>query len=248
MGVFGSALFSDDLALDVRDRYLALVGEGLEGSKATDLLQAEWGDALGDSESAAVFWLALSATQSKCGRLEDRVKAQALNVIDTGADLVRWHQQPRLLARRRIVLERLRTQLAGPQRTPKRILKRYRSECDWKIGEVIAFRLRSEALALMRVIGYHTDQGGTAPVCELLDWTGRQYPSEVELQNVGIRQGRPPWNATKFILGRLRESDLPTNRVLRLSYMLAPAQVSSAGWVVLWKRIDQQLEELFGLT
>src|ERR1041384_3487650 len=103
MGVPGPALFSDDIALEVRDRYLELIGDRLESSKATDLLQ-EWEEGLDDPESAAVFWLALAATQWKCGRFEERVKAQALNVIDTGADLLRWRQHPRLLTRRRTVL------------------------------------------------------------------------------------------------------------------------------------------------
>ena len=108
MGVFGPALFSDDVSLDVRDRYLLLVGDGLEGSQATDRLMAEWETGLDDPESAAVFWLALAATQSRCGRLEERVTARALTVMDTGADLSRWHQQARLLARRKTALERLR--------------------------------------------------------------------------------------------------------------------------------------------
>lgn len=248
MGVIGPALFSDDTALDVRNRYLDFLGEGLEGSRATDLIQAEWEDALIDPETAAVFWLALAATQSNYGRLEERVKAKALHVIDTGTDLLRWQDKPSLLVRRRTVLDRLRAQLEGPQRKPRRVVKRYRAECDWAVGEVIAYRLRSGDLVLMRVIGHHVDQGGISPRCELLDWIGREFPSGAELEGVGIRRGFGPWYATTFILCRLKESDLPINRVHRLGIVLAPAQTSSGGWGFLWKKIDQKLEEMFGLA
>ena len=41
MGVFGTGLFSDDLALDIRASFRAKVADGLEGAAATDSLLSE---------------------------------------------------------------------------------------------------------------------------------------------------------------------------------------------------------------
>jgi hypothetical protein len=43
-----------------------------------------------DPDLAATFWLALAVTQWKCGRLEDRVRQEAMHVIDDGSALRPW--------------------------------------------------------------------------------------------------------------------------------------------------------------
>ena len=79
MGTWGTGIFSDDNAADLRDDYRDFIGDGLSSPEATDRLLAEWGSSLSrEPEYAATFWLALAVTQWKCGRLEDRVKARAL--------------------------------------------------------------------------------------------------------------------------------------------------------------------------
>jgi hypothetical protein len=74
MGTWGTAIFSDDIACDVRDQYRECIGEGLSGSEATEKLMADYEQSLEDSDEGPPFWLALAATQWKLGRLEDRVK------------------------------------------------------------------------------------------------------------------------------------------------------------------------------
>src|SRR5262249_9543768 len=115
MGAWGTALFSDDTACDVRDDYLDLVGDGLSGPEATKALLKEWSNSLKDPDEAPVFWLALAATQWKCGRLEADVLQEALRVIDGGIDLARWDAGSRDYKKRQAVLEKLRAQLVSPQ-------------------------------------------------------------------------------------------------------------------------------------
>jgi hypothetical protein len=81
MGVWGTAVFSDDTACDIRGEYRDLIGDGHSGSEATDLLLKEWAGET-DKHEWGVFWLALAATQWKCGRLEGRVEEKALQVIE----------------------------------------------------------------------------------------------------------------------------------------------------------------------
>ena len=97
MGTWGVAIFSDDLASDVRDDYREHLAAGRSGPEATDLILVDKVEELADSEAAPIVWLALAAAQSRVGRLEDRVRDRAMQIIDTDADLPRWREDPRAL-------------------------------------------------------------------------------------------------------------------------------------------------------
>src|SRR3990172_5234816 len=133
MGVWGTAIFSDDTACDVRDGWRDLVGDGHPGPEATDLLLGDYASELDDIDSGPVIWLALAATQWKCGRLEPRVKERALGLIDDGTDLLRWREDAKLAKKRQAVLDKLRGQLLSDPPRAKRIPKTYRSTCEWEV-------------------------------------------------------------------------------------------------------------------
>ena len=115
MGVWSTAIFSDDTGRDVRDSYIDRVGDGLTGPETTRALLREWSPSLNDPEEAPPFWLALAATQGKCGWLEPHVLQQALNVIDGGSDLERWESGSRIKEKInfRVARHPRRTQTAG---------------------------------------------------------------------------------------------------------------------------------------
>lgn len=190
MGAWGTAIFSDDLALDLQEDYKELLGDGHDGPEATQILRARWEQDLTDPDVESVFWLALAATQWKYGRLEDLVKAKALEIIDSGQDLSRWQGDPRALKMRRQVLENLRRQLESPPPPPKKVRKIYRSTCNWEVGEIIAYRLRSGRLVLLRVLGLRVDRGGIMPTCEALDWVGESLPPPKVLKRLPVRPSR----------------------------------------------------------
>ena len=249
MGAWGTALYSDDTACDVRDSYRDLIGDGLSGPQATDTLLREWRDALSDIDEASVFWLALADTQWRCGRLEQRVKQKALDIIENRSDLRRWEEDAKLLDKRVAVLLRLRTQLVSRQPPERAIAKRYRDTCDWQVGEIISYLLPSEKLLLLRVIGHHRDKGGTAPVCEILDWLGDEIPKEDTIKHLPVKEGQPPWNGqSQFMVGRLREKELPIERVERLNVRVEPSQKPGGYLVLLWRDLDKHLQELFGIV
>jgi len=69
-----------------------------------------------DPERGAICIIALAVTQSKIGRLDPGIRARALAAIDNGADLAAWERDnPKLLPKRRAVLEKARSQLLGSQ-------------------------------------------------------------------------------------------------------------------------------------
>jgi hypothetical protein len=87
MGTWGVALFSDDLAADLRGDFRELIGEGLTATQAVDKLIDEYSASLDDEDEMPVFWLAIAAVQWQLGRVEERTKQNALQVIDEGRDL-----------------------------------------------------------------------------------------------------------------------------------------------------------------
>jgi hypothetical protein len=225
--------------------YRELVGDGLSGPEATDELTRQWGDLLDDPDESPVFWLALASTQWKAGRLEPRVLANALAVMDSGSDLRRWQHDEKLLATRTKVLGELRQQLESPQPAQKRIPKRFRDSTDWEVGEVIGYRLSSGALSLMRVIGYHGGVGGS-PMFELLDWTGAQAPGKLRLRFLRVRVGAR--GDSRFVVARTRQNQLPVDRIERLGVKLKPSQAAATPFfLVLWDNLDRNLESVFGL-
>jgi hypothetical protein len=245
MGAWGTALFSDDTACDVRDSYTDLVSDGLTGPEATKTLLREWSASLNDPDESPVFWLALAATQWKCGRLESYVLQQALNVIDSGSDLAKWESSPKDLKKRKVVLEKLRLHLSSPQPHEKRIPKRFRDTNEWRVGDLVAYRMQSGRLVILRTIGHHSDKGGTAPIFELLDWSGEQIPTS--FQSFDVRKSRGARPITQFMIGRTRGKERPDDRLQYLGVNLPPAQKPAGFTVLLWRWFDRALKQQFGL-
>jgi hypothetical protein len=244
MGTWGTALFSDDTACDVRDDYIEILGDGLTGSEATERLLAQWSDSLKDQDEAPVFWLALAATQWRYGRLESRVRQEAINVIDKGTDLARWKSSPDY-RKRRAVLEKLRAKLLSPPPPEKQVRKRFRDSNEWKVGDLVAYRLLSGRRVILRVIGHHADKGGRAPICELLDWVGEEVPDR--LQSLGVHQGARKMAITQFMIARTRLKERPDDRLQHLPLNLAPAQKPGRYAVTLWRLLDDMLKLEFEL-
>jgi hypothetical protein len=248
MGAWGTAVFSDDTACDVRDGYVDLLGDGLSGPEATKKLLREWSESLKDADEAPVFWLALAATQWKYGRLEPQVLRQALNAIDGGSDLSRWDADSKDYRKRRAVLDKLRTQLTSSQPPEKPVRKRFRELNDWKTGELIAYRLLSGRFVVLRVIGHNTDKGGTSPICELLDWIGDSLPNESQLKTVGIRKTNEARPTTQYMIGATKPTERPDDRLQQLGIISNPSQPRGQFTVTLWRWLDHILREHFGIS
>jgi hypothetical protein len=248
MSAWGTAVFSDDTACDVRDTYIDLLGDGHSGHEATKKLVRQWSNSLTDPDVAPVFWLALAATQWKCGRLEQQILTHALDVIESGSDLVRWTIGSREYKKRQDTLERLRAQLKSPQPVERQIRKRFRDSNEWKIGDAVAYRLLSGRFVVLKVIGHHTDKGGTAPICEMIDWIGEELPAERTLRSLSIRQSNQAHRRTQFMIGRTKAKERPDDRIRYLRISLRPSQTPGQFTVTLWRRFDNFLAEVYEFT
>ncbi len=245
MGAWGVAVFSDDLAADVRDEFRALIGEGLSSSEAVDRLLNEYSSSVADDEEKSVFWIALASSQWKLGRLEERTKNEALRLIGSGEDLRRWGD-PKDRKKRAAVLEKLREQLVSPQPAPKRVPRTVKGANDWSVGEVVGLQLMSARWTLLRVIGHHEDKSGRYAVCELLDWVGEQFPSAEEIARMPIKREASPRGISQFgFQDPIKSKDQV--RVRRLGLNSHPGQTCGGYTFLVWPYMDKLLKDLFGL-
>jgi hypothetical protein len=242
MGAWGAAIFSDDLAADVRDDFRELIGEGLNAAQATRRLCRQYKDVIADREVSLVFWLALAATQWKLGRLEENVKKKAIKIIESGKELNHW-DDVRLRSKRAVVLEKLREQLLAPPPPPRQIRQRIKYRTEWELGEMVAFRLLSERFVVFRVIGFHEDKGSRFSVCELIDWIGKTLPEMKEIATKPIRREAAARGYSQFLLDPVKKV---AHRLVRLGFITRPAQKPDGYVVIPWQYIDRLIEEVFG--
>lgn len=249
MGTWGTAIFSDDTAADIRAEFTDHLGDGLTTPEATDRTLEGWQASITDPDLGPVIWLSLAATQWKLGRLEERVKKKALQIINEGDDLRRWEGKQR--EQRAKVLERLRSQLESKPPREKKVPQRFLNHCEWGVGELIAYSTLSGEKVLFRVIGYHEDRGGKSPICELLNWQGRELPGMLRLRFLGVKTRAYPGGevvVSQFMIGRTAEREIPEGRVERVGIRLSPSQKPGGYSVFLWRSLDRQLQEVFGVV
>lgn len=146
MGSWGPKLYQDDVAEDIRDNYKDQLKRGKTNEEVTQGLIQDNEDIISDEDEAPVFWFALADTQWNLGRLLPFVKEKALEYLDNKSNLKRWEEEAINLkefkARER-VLEELEQKLRSPMPPEKKVSQYKLYKCEWKNGDVFAYRLES---------------------------------------------------------------------------------------------------------
>lgn len=114
MGAWGTGIFDDDTACDVRTEYLELLMNGITDEDATGAMIELNSDEADDEDCRIMFWTALAAIQWEVGRLDDSVKERTLALIEEG-DSPLWLEQKDSVEERKAVLEELRNKLLSRQ-------------------------------------------------------------------------------------------------------------------------------------
>lgn len=245
MGAWGTAIFSNDISLDIRHEFRDHLGDGIPVAQVIDNLIKEYSPD-NDPDIKADFWLALAATQWRHGRLEERTKRKALDIIESGEDLLRW-DDIKTKQKRKIVLEKLKSQLQSQPPLPKKVPKRYIAANDWQIGEVVGLKLQTSGKwVLLRTIGHHTDRGGRCAICEILDWEGETIPSSSKIKSLQIRFGGYNYSTSQFMLGEPHTTK-PNTRIKLTGVISTPQQQPHRYTVVPWKFSDNFLQSTFEL-
>ncbi|HUY58616.1 MAG TPA: hypothetical protein VMV16_02800 [Solirubrobacteraceae bacterium] len=185
MGSWGTALFSDDLAADVRADWRDAIIDGEEPEDVTQRLIDRYIRGRSDSGDTLVFWLALAAAQLETGRLDADVRDRALTIIDSGGDVARWRETGESLGRQRQkVLDRLAQKLRGPQPKPKRLRRSTPLGVSFDVGDAVLLRsINATGDVIAVVVCHHPGypRGVVNPVVELVTWEQDRTPTASEL-------------------------------------------------------------------
>ena len=189
MGSWGPAIFSDDLACDVRGDYRELLEDNVPDDEACRRVIESYRHL--DPDEAHVFWLALAATQASLGRLDDRVRERALEVIDTGRGLQLWEEAGTAgVGKRKAALAKLRDQLTSPPVARKTVRRPWRYITDLEPGDVLAFTASNGSVAVLRVARVDEHRVNVASIIQWLDWDSKALPTARERRRLRVRLDR----------------------------------------------------------
>ena len=187
MGAWGTSLYANDAASDIRGDYLDGLRRGKSNEELTRELAAQYSDPR-DPEEDALFWFALADTQWNYGRLLPEVLERALHYLPLESSRERWAEEgEKKLAAWEITLEKLEKKLATPQPPEKRVSAYKFYHCEWNLGDVFAYQLLGEEsrehglhgkfIAFRKVSGTLEWPGNTIPVVKVYDWVGDDVPN-----------------------------------------------------------------------
>jgi len=147
VGVWGVGLYSGDFAMDLRGTVRAVARLPFDADQLVDILcQSEPGAASHpDDEDHSTFWLVVADQFAKRGIACERVRDQALEIIDTGRDLAmlaKLGMNPAGLKARGKMLAALRVVIAAPPRSkPRTVLKKPQAFL-MEVGDVLVYPTR----------------------------------------------------------------------------------------------------------
>lgn len=190
MGTWGTGIFADDTAAEIRDHWRESILDGLTPAEATALILERHKDAADDPGERAVVWLALAAAQYQTGRLLPDIRDKACAIIEAGADVPRFAAQAHALGRQREkALAALAAKLLGPARPPTRMVRAKPFHSPLEIGDVVRVPA-TDGLnqALLVVVGTAPADppGSTQPVLATLLWTERTLPGANEMARLPL--------------------------------------------------------------
>lgn len=145
MAFWGAKLYQDDVAQDVRDYYKDQLKRGKTNEEVTKELINNNENIILDEDEAPVFWFSLADTQWNLGRLLPLVKEKALEYLKSGTNLTIWKKEfnKNSYKIREKVLNDLEQKLNSPMPSEKNISQYKLYTCEWKIGDVFAYKLDS---------------------------------------------------------------------------------------------------------
>ena len=146
MAAWGPKLYQDDIAQDIRDTYKDRLRRGKTTKEITEELIDEYSGEIEDIDDGPIFWFALADIQWDYGRLLPEVKENAIKWIEDGSDIRRWEEEgtAKEIKIRKEVLEKLKNKLESPMPEEKKVSQYRLYKCQWKIGDVYAYKMNSE--------------------------------------------------------------------------------------------------------
>lgn len=154
MGVWGTAIFSDDTACDIREEYNALLISGISDEEVEEALLKDY-EPLNGTWDEPVVWLSLAFSEWKKGRLSEKVKRRAIEIIDNGEDLQHWKESspPKECRQREKELLKLKARLESPMPERRPVRKPTVDRVPWKAGDLLAYRIMDQDIPYPKYTG-----------------------------------------------------------------------------------------------
>jgi hypothetical protein len=189
MGSWGTGLYQSDAGLDARDTYRDVKRFGFRGADLAAVVLDTLGiGAAPNGEDETIAQLVLADLLWKDGMLPKDMRQTALRLIKESALHLQW-EDAKSQRKQQEVLDKLAEKLASPQPAkPAKIKPPYIEQCDFELGEILAYPYPQGAWTLLRVIAYFTRFRGRSPICEVLDWEGRVIPSLAAIKEIPFKK------------------------------------------------------------
>ena len=141
MGTWGTGIFQNDVADDVKTAYISKLRIGKSDEEALEEIVSENADILSDKDDALDFWFALSSVMYDYGRLSEDVRCKAMALLGSDSDSERWDEKE--LRKRKAELEKLKSKLNAQMPPRKKVAVTRRFECPWNKNDIFFAEINS---------------------------------------------------------------------------------------------------------
>ena len=174
MGAWGTSLYANDSADDIRFEYLDKLRRGVSNEEIVESMIRDQGECIDDPEDAPLFWFALADTQWNYGRLMPEVKEKALYYLTQNGDLEVWREAgAKKLNAWLETRKKLEEKLHTPQPPVKKVSPYRLFRCKWQLGDVFAYKLQEE---VSKEYGYFEKYIAFRKIDEIGVWPGHIVP------------------------------------------------------------------------
>lgn len=141
MGTWGTGIFQNDIADDVKTTYINKLKMGKSDEEALEETISENLEFLSDSEDSLDFWFSLSSIMYDYGRLNEKVKCKAISLLESGNDSERWTEKEN--KKRKIELEKLKTKMYSEIPPRKKVAVTKKFECKWRKNDIFFAEIKA---------------------------------------------------------------------------------------------------------
>lgn len=156
MGTWGSKLYDNDVAMDVKDEFLNHLKCGRDEFEATELMIKENQEMISDYDDGVIFWLTLADTQWNYGRLLPIVKEEALKILNDKDEKKSFENI--IIGRnekRKKVIQEFREKINSPIPEKKKIKLYKYFKTTWKHGDTFSYEIDTDYSKELDLYGHH---------------------------------------------------------------------------------------------
>lgn len=146
MGVWGTAISSNDTYADIYGEYFDLYNEGLDAAEISKKLIADHQETINDPDDCNNFWFALAKSQWECKQLNTDVFDRVKKIIETGTDLEVWRHlnaEEKEIKKRKVALDKFLRDLQTERPKAKARKKKTLRQPIFEKGDCLTFKLEN---------------------------------------------------------------------------------------------------------